>query len=329
MSLDFVAVDVETANSRRGSICAVGWAVVRDGQVVESNSFLCRPPEEVGWFDAFNVALHNIDEASVADRPRFEQIAPALIASWGDLPVIAHNAAFDIGAVRDAHTCAELPWPTMSYGCTLVWSRRLLDLPSHRLPVVCEHLGVSLGQHHDAGADAKAAAFITLELAARVGANSVEQLLDATFARLGRLMPSEWVGCKLRGAAGSPSNGSMVIPVANLDADPDCPLYGQTVVFTGGLGSMVRREAWSYVAELGGTPGRGVNNKTTVLVLGDGFRGETLGEFLATGKAELALAKRANGQAIEFWTELDFVEALRTHGAAPSNLKPVNLDGQP
>jgi DNA polymerase-3 subunit epsilon len=53
--LDFVAFDVETANSRRGSICAIGAAVVRGGAVVSTHSWLTRPPAGLDHFDGFNI----------------------------------------------------------------------------------------------------------------------------------------------------------------------------------------------------------------------------------------------------------------------------------
>lgn len=313
MSIDFIAFDVETANWDRGSICSFGWAEVRDGQVVRTGQQLCRPPEEVDWFSGFNIAIHGITPADVANRPRFDQVVPELLDSFGGLPLVAHNAAFDIGALREAHTYSSLDWPSLSYGCTLVWSRRLLNLPSHRLPVVCDHLGFPLAQHHDAECDANAAANVALALSKNVGAGCLDDLLNATFSRLGRLQPGEWIGCHVRNVGGK----GLEIPEANLDADPDNPFYEQKIVFTGGLSCMVRRIAFACVAEAGGIVEKGVTKKTRLLVLGDGFRGDTLGDFLSTSKARKALTYRENGQPIEFWSEIDFVEALMTADVAP------------
>ncbi len=305
MSLDFAAFDVETANYDRGSICAVGWAVVHGGEIVDTGSFLCRPPEPVYWFDPWISSIHGITERDVADKPGFGEVVPRLITGFGDLPVIAHNAAFDIGALREAHTHCGLPWPTLSYGCTLVWSRRLLKLPSNRLPIVCNHLGILLNHHHDAGDDARAAAQITIALAALVQAHTIDELLEATWSRLGRLQPNLWDGCGLRDVT------LKSLPEANADADPTNPFYGQTVVFTGGLSCMVRKEARQYVADAGGTPDADVTKRTSLLVLGDGFRGaRTFDDFLTTDKAVKAWRYRERGQPIEFWSEIDFVQAL-------------------
>lgn len=184
MSLDLVTVDVETANSDRGSICAIGWSVIRAGEIVETHDVLCRPPEPVAGFQRRNTAIHGITAADVADRRSFGEIAPDLVESWGGAPVIAHNAPFDVGAIRKAYGYSGLPLPTVRYGCTLAWSRRLLALQSHTLPEVCRHLGVQPGRHHHAGADANAAAQVTIALAALVGAGSIDGLLSATRSEL-------------------------------------------------------------------------------------------------------------------------------------------------
>jgi DNA polymerase III epsilon subunit-like protein len=52
--------------------------------------------------------------------------------------VVAHNAAFDIGALRAGCDAADVEWPTLTYGCSLMMARRSgLGLLSYRLPLVC------------------------------------------------------------------------------------------------------------------------------------------------------------------------------------------------
>ncbi len=68
MTLTFAALDVETANSARGSICSVGVAVVHDGVLVESWHRLVQPPEGLRHFDAMNSYLHGLGPADVAGQ---------------------------------------------------------------------------------------------------------------------------------------------------------------------------------------------------------------------------------------------------------------------
>jgi DNA polymerase-3 subunit epsilon len=72
---------------------------------------------------------------------------------------------------------------------------------------------------------------------------------------------------------------------------------------------MTRQDACDAVARVGATPAKGLTRKTTVLVIGDGFRGDDLAEF-QTGKARKALELRAKGQPIEVVTEDELLELL-------------------
>jgi len=183
----FVGIDVETANSDRGSICALGLSVVRAGRIVDTRSWLCRPPEDIGGFDPGNIRIHGIRPADVARQPRFSERFVDMLDLAGDLPLVAHNASFDIGAVRAASAATALSWRPLQYGCTLQWARRdLPGLANYRLPTVSAALGVDLLQHHDASADAAAAANIALELMRRSDAPSLDAYLTAVGMNLGR-----------------------------------------------------------------------------------------------------------------------------------------------
>ena len=48
----FVAIDFETANAQRCSICSVGLVVVKDGEIVDRIYRLIRPePEEYSYWN--------------------------------------------------------------------------------------------------------------------------------------------------------------------------------------------------------------------------------------------------------------------------------------
>ena len=64
----FVAIDVETANGNRHSICQVGMAMVAHDGRVGTHGFFVDPDEP---FHSFNSQLHGIDEAMVRGSPRF------------------------------------------------------------------------------------------------------------------------------------------------------------------------------------------------------------------------------------------------------------------
>ena len=65
--MDFVAIDVETANSDMASICQIGVARFAGGQVVEEWSTLVDPED---YFDAMNVYVHGIEPHMVKGQPK-------------------------------------------------------------------------------------------------------------------------------------------------------------------------------------------------------------------------------------------------------------------
>ncbi|MBF6253129.1 DNA polymerase III subunit epsilon [Nocardia farcinica] len=184
MTLTFAAFDVETANPTRGSICAVGVAIVADGVRVATHSWLCRPPAAVGQFARMNMRIHKITPQRVLGRPEFAQLLPEVLDVIGDLPVVAHNAAFDMDNVSRACGFSAVTLPDWRYGCSLGWARQQLRLESYKLDHVAAALGVALDEHHEAGADAAAAADVTIGLARLAGARNLLDLAAANGTEL-------------------------------------------------------------------------------------------------------------------------------------------------
>lgn len=333
--LSFAAIDVETANSARGSICAVGVTVVRDGRREETASWLCRPPAGLEFFNWHNIRVHGISAAMVADRPEFVELFPEVVATVGELPLIAHNAGFDSGAIREACARSGIQTPAWDFSCSLSLARRHLNLDSYRLPHVAAALGIDFTNHHDAAADAAAAADIVIALAARSGVDSLAALESMVVDRPLRVEPTSRTYAtrtrRTRPAAADARSAELadktthgpgeraprrswfgreelVLPTVTGD-DPSHLLYGEIVVFTGDLAAMTRQEAWNAIAACGATPARNVTRRTTRLVIGDGFRGVDPAEY-STSKARRVVELRSRGQRIEVMDEAAFVACL-------------------
>ncbi|MFJ9366428.1 exonuclease domain-containing protein [Nocardia sp. NPDC101769] len=325
--LSFAAIDVETANSARGSICAVGVTVVRDGRREETATWLCRPPAGLDFFNWHNIRVHGISAAMVGDKPEFAQRWPEAESLVGELPVIAHNVGFDSSAIREACGRSGIRVPAWSYSCSLALARRHLSLDSYRLPHVAAALGIDFTNHHDAAADAAAAADIVIALAARAGADSLSALermvVDRPLRtdRKSRKSGADTLietpgpaGLSVSTAAGRPPRRSwfgreeLVLPTVT-GTDPSHPLYGEIIVFTGDLVAMTRQQAWDAIAACGATPARNVTRRTTRLVIGDGFRGVDPDAFTTT-KARRVAELRMRGQRIEVMDEAAFVACV-------------------
>ena len=190
--MKFTAIDFETANADRGSVCAVGLAMVENGQVVGRLHQLIRP--NPCYFDPFNVSIHGISPSDVADAPTFAQFWPSL---WPQVsgPLVAHNAAFDMGVIRCALDQVGRPYPTTDYFCTkviakLAWPKH----PTYALNHIARTLGISF-RHHDAAEDAHACALVAIAACQHLNATSLYELQNACGLRIGKLFDAGYKPC--------------------------------------------------------------------------------------------------------------------------------------
>ena len=77
---DFAAIDFETANGKRTSVCSVGVVVVRGGEMTDSFYSLIRP--RPNFYSRFTTAIHGLSYEDTAQAPDFadvwKQIAPRI-----------------------------------------------------------------------------------------------------------------------------------------------------------------------------------------------------------------------------------------------------------
>ncbi|MCD8174072.1 MAG: 3'-5' exoribonuclease [Alistipes sp.] len=160
---DFAAIDFETANGRRTSVCSVGVVVVRHGEVKDSIYRLIRP--RPNFYSRFNTAIHKMTRCDTDDAPSFREVWEDIRHRFDGLPFIAHNSPFDEGCLRAAHEIWEMEYPGYHFFCTVRASRRAFPhLPNHKLNTVALHCGYDLTNHHHALADAEACAAIALRI---------------------------------------------------------------------------------------------------------------------------------------------------------------------
>ncbi|MDR0513582.1 MAG: 3'-5' exonuclease [Coriobacteriaceae bacterium] len=151
--MEYVALDVETANNHAGAICSIGLARFEDDELVSQYYSLIRPPEEFGEFNYYCVAVHGITPADLTESPTLAEAYDEIGGFIGDSLLVAHNSPFDSRHFHGALDFFGIR-KTYHFACTLALARRTLDLPGYRLNQVCEHLGIPLGNYHNALDDA-------------------------------------------------------------------------------------------------------------------------------------------------------------------------------
>ena len=164
---DFAAIDFETANGSRTSVCSVGVVIVRGGEIVDKFYSLIRPTPN--FYTYWTTQVHGLTRTDTDCQPLFPDVWARIARKIEGLPLVAHNKQFDEGCLRAVFDKYGMEYPGYKFYCTLKASRRCLKLPCHQLHVTAEACGYDLVNHHDALADAEAAVMITLELQRRFG----------------------------------------------------------------------------------------------------------------------------------------------------------------
>lgn len=159
-SYRFIALDVETANSDRSSICQVGLACVRaDGSIVTWSSYI--DPETDDWSCTW---VHGITAATVRGAPGFCQVLDGLLGSIRDHTLFQHSS-FDRSAFAAACALHGVDAPDWRWRDSILVARRawpeLKGNGGHGLKSLKTHLGLAF-RHHDGEEDARAAAEIVL-----------------------------------------------------------------------------------------------------------------------------------------------------------------------
>lgn len=304
---NFVAFDVETATSKRSSICEIGIAVVRDGEIKEKRSWLVQPPNNE-YFD-FNTFIHGIGPEDTKDQPLFPEVWKEVCNYVDGQIVVCHNSAFDMGALRDALNLYDVEYPTFQVVCTIRPSRKTLPgLSRYTLDSVYEGLfGKPMMNHHKACDDAAACGEILVECLKRNNITSTAEFEDVFDLKIGKISPDLY---RNQHAAKDYSkkvktSAKNIVCDSSLN-DPDNYFYGKVVCFTGAFSFSVRKDLFQYIANIGGTPADNVTGKTDILVVGQqDFR--VVGESGMSSKQRKAYDLLSKGQEIEIISESDFL----------------------
>lgn len=307
MYSSFVSFDVETATFERSSICEIGIAIVRDGDIVERKSWLIQPPDNV--YDSFNTYLHGIGPKDTKGKPHFPEIWKEVLPFVENKIVVCHNSAFDMGALREALNLYGMGYPTFDIMCTLRISRKTIPgLDRYTLDSVYSNLfDKDMKNHHHACDDATACAEILLECLRRNEVSTREDIETKFALKIGHISPESYSNQHATyGSSSKDSVRAKDIVGDSSKSDPDNYFFNKSVCFTGTFSFSTRKELQRYIADIGGTPLDGVTKKTDILVVGQqDYR--VVGDSGMSSKQRKAYALLKKGQGIEILSENDFL----------------------
>ena len=106
---DFAAIDFETANNERTSVCSVGVVIVRDGEIVDNFYSLIQP--EPNYYNYWCTQVHGLTRRDTEDAPVFPKVWKQIEPLIEDLPLVAHNKAFDESCLKAVFRCYQMDYP--------------------------------------------------------------------------------------------------------------------------------------------------------------------------------------------------------------------------
>ena len=168
----YVVFDIETTglSPTKDMITEIGAIKIENGIIIDEYNQLINPerpiPKKI-------VELTGITDDMVKDMPTIERVLPDFKTFIEDSVLVAHNASFDTGFLREQffRNGEILNNPILD---TLQLTRALFpSLKSHKLNTVAKHLNVDLINHHRAVDDARATAEIFLKSMALLNENNV------------------------------------------------------------------------------------------------------------------------------------------------------------
>jgi DNA polymerase-3 subunit epsilon len=156
---EFIAIDFETANPKRVSACAFGYAKVCNCEIIETNGYLIKP---VGGHAAFQSKIHGIKEEHTFDKPEFGELVPE-IQDIFNYPLVAHSL-FDKQVLNALSDHFDLGLSFEYIDSCAIAKEQLPDIKNYKLKTLVKYFGLPAFRHHDATEDAMACAKIFLKL---------------------------------------------------------------------------------------------------------------------------------------------------------------------
>lgn len=284
--MDFVTLDVETANADPKSICQIGVAVFKNGKLSDTWNTLINP---MSHFDWMNTQIHGIEDSHIKDAPTIIDVRNKLDELIGD-NILGIYSSFDKVALERNFSDIQYNWLDITKVVRRTWEQ--VSYSGYGLANVCRLNDIKIEKHHDALSDAIAAGQILI-----CALNSKNMTIKDCESLVKRKISTLIAHGKM---ADAPNPKNIIIEGGNPSGD----WFGDVLCFTGEL-KMPRTDASILASQLGFDVGKGVTKKTNYLVKGQQDLSKLNGKNVSS-KEEKALSLIKKGQDIVVISEDDF-----------------------
>lgn len=326
----YVAIDLETANADKDSVCEIGLARFVGGVFVSSWSSIVKPSRNPS-VDVRNYSIHGISQEDIDNSREIGEVWAEIVDFIGPDALVAHNATQDLNklfATLDASSSfiSEAKILNLNFLCTLTAARKIiLDTEDKRLETLCEHYGILYENverngvtAHTAEQDAIAAGMLLAIMLQRHGATDLTQFCEMVGLKLGEVENNGVSkGCvskteNTKWGNSAPNAEEFEAIKVELEKDnktiKDHPLKGQLVCMTLSLRRLSEAEVATACAITGAIFKSGVSSKLNFLIEGD----DPTGKYKrgTTSKSRKVRELNESGSKIRVVDEEEFLSLL-------------------
>ncbi len=174
--LDLEMTGLDVTNDRIVEVCVDR---VVGGKRVKMVHSLVRPDERAGGA----AHVHGLDEAALADAPRFAELADEILEALDGAVVVAHAAEWDASFLVAEMQRAGRALTLTHWIDTLVLARRSFAFQRYSLDGLCQSLSIDRGRAHRADSDVAAMRVVFDRCIAVLAPKSVRDLWEVRVAQ--------------------------------------------------------------------------------------------------------------------------------------------------
>jgi len=178
MDSEYVVFDIETTglSPRYNKIIEIGAVKIKNGKIQDTFSEFINPEVPIPYTIT---KLTSITDQMVMEAPTIDEILPKFMEYVGDAILVAHNASFDTGFIKEFCKQLDIPFDSTIMDTMTLAHVLIPELGKYTLDRLCKQFNVSLEHHHRACDDAAATAEIFLKMLKMVhdkGVDTVNEL---------------------------------------------------------------------------------------------------------------------------------------------------------
>ena len=252
--IDFVAIDFEHATPNKGTVCSIGIATVKQGEITDQYKTLIQPPNNEYFIH--NSRVHGIYETDTTNAPTFKEVWPEIKKRINNQYVVAHGASHtDRHCLQQAMEINDIQ---ESLNIRWIDTQKLCNA---QLEVICKACDIVLN-HNDSLSDAIACAKILMAFMS--GTLPEEKIIQSTKnkAQNNTIAKKEFH---------APISSLLLSPELDSVTNKNNPFYNKKVVITGIYETWPDRDILAMLLKnLGADIDRNVGKYTNILCAGSG-----------------------------------------------------------